>query len=538
MKTQNQSSSPEFVDRLSPLPRIIILGLFIFRLANAFLVQTYYDPDEYWQGPEVAHYMVFGYPFQIHGYLTWEWREQIRGILHPLVFATAFKLLEILGLGGSDIVVYAPRVIQAGFSCLTDVYTYYVARRLYGKITASRALTLSVVSWYNFFCGVRTFSNSLEVPLQMMALYYWPLNPGKATKSILALGIAAVACITRPTSAITWVYLACRTMSLGTVRQNTSFLAQALMVGAGAMILSVGIDYLFFGKWTIVLLNFLRWNLAKNISIFYGSHPWHWYLTQGLPLVTITQLPLLLLHVFRQPRRTSADRFLENLMIWVIGVYSLMAHKEFRFIFPVVPLMNIRAASAASSLYAGLSKGVKQIVIGAIVLINVLLALYLSMVHQRGVVDAMHWLRREVDAGRVRDAVVLMPCHSTPFYSVLHRDIPLRFLTCEPPNDMTSTESGQTYQDEADVFYNDPAAFSERYFQTSGPTEWKSVPGQNYALETYNFPTHLIVFENLIKQLPNDTFAQYSECSRFFNSHFIDDSRRVGDVVIYCTPKS
>ena len=32
-----------------------------FRVLNALCVQTYFVPDEYWQGPEVAHRLVFGY---------------------------------------------------------------------------------------------------------------------------------------------------------------------------------------------------------------------------------------------------------------------------------------------------------------------------------------------------------------------------------------------------------------------------------------------------------------------------------------------
>jgi phosphatidylinositol glycan class B len=47
---------------------LLFAGLCLFRTLNALLVQTYFNPDEYWQGPEVAHHMAFGY-----GHLTWEW---------------------------------------------------------------------------------------------------------------------------------------------------------------------------------------------------------------------------------------------------------------------------------------------------------------------------------------------------------------------------------------------------------------------------------------------------------------------------------
>ena len=33
-----------------------------------------------------------------YGYLTWEWRVGIRSYAYPLLFATLYKVLEILGL--------------------------------------------------------------------------------------------------------------------------------------------------------------------------------------------------------------------------------------------------------------------------------------------------------------------------------------------------------------------------------------------------------------------------------------------------------
>jgi phosphatidylinositol glycan class B len=38
----------------------LFLGLVVFRLANIFLNQTWFVPDEYWQSQEVAHKLAFG----------------------------------------------------------------------------------------------------------------------------------------------------------------------------------------------------------------------------------------------------------------------------------------------------------------------------------------------------------------------------------------------------------------------------------------------------------------------------------------------
>jgi len=67
-----------------------VLGI---RVLNALVVRTYFTPDEYWQGPEVAHHAVFGF-----GHLTWEWQSeaQIRGFAHPALYAVCFWVLQVL----------------------------------------------------------------------------------------------------------------------------------------------------------------------------------------------------------------------------------------------------------------------------------------------------------------------------------------------------------------------------------------------------------------------------------------------------------
>jgi hypothetical protein len=72
-----------------------LIGL---RLLNAIYLRTFAYPDEHWQALEVAHRSAFGY-----GYLTWEWREGIRSVLHPAVFAGLYRLLDLLGLSDTEL---------------------------------------------------------------------------------------------------------------------------------------------------------------------------------------------------------------------------------------------------------------------------------------------------------------------------------------------------------------------------------------------------------------------------------------------------
>ena len=60
-------------------------------------------------------------------------------------------------------------------------------------------------------------------------------------------------------------------------------LPQALIIPS----LVILFDSYFYGKLTIVPWNFVKFNIINNISEQYGIEPWHWYLTNFLPSLTL-----------------------------------------------------------------------------------------------------------------------------------------------------------------------------------------------------------------------------------------------------------
>jgi phosphatidylinositol glycan class B len=72
------------------------------RATIALATRTFFQPDEYFQALEPAHFLVFGY-----GDLTWEWTSNppIRSILYPALTAPVYWLLKILRLDGTSLLV-------------------------------------------------------------------------------------------------------------------------------------------------------------------------------------------------------------------------------------------------------------------------------------------------------------------------------------------------------------------------------------------------------------------------------------------------
>lgn len=91
----------------------------------------------------------------------------------------------------------------------------------------------------------------------------------------------------------------------------------------------------------------LLFNVVENKSSLYGVSPWHYYLTSALPRALLGSLPLAVLGLLLQPRA----RRLALPGLTLIAAFSLLPHKELRFIFYALPLLNAAAAGAAEGLW-------------------------------------------------------------------------------------------------------------------------------------------------------------------------------------------
>ncbi|XP_036011033.1 GPI mannosyltransferase 3 isoform X2 [Mus musculus] len=256
----------------------------------------------------------------------------------------------------------------------------------------------------------------------------------------------------------------------------------------------------FTCRWTLVQLNFLKFNVLQNLGTFYGSHPWHWYLSQGFPVVLGTHLPFFIHGCFLAPRRLH---ILLLTVLWTLLVYSMLGHKEFRFIYPVLPFCMVFCGYSLAHL-----KTWRKAALSFLLLSNVPLAFYTGLVHQRGTLDVMNHIQKVCPRGpdpASASVFIMMPCHSTPYYSHVHCPLSMRFLQCPP--DLT----GKTqYLDEADMFYLNPLRWLQQEFHSNA-----------------SLPTHLVTFNVLEKEINTFlTSGNYERAATFFHTHWPE--RRTG----------
>jgi phosphatidylinositol glycan class B len=224
------------------------------------------------------------------------------------------------------------------------------------------------------------------------------------------------------------------------------------------------LDSLYYGYLTFTPFNFLVTNISQ-VSLFYGSNPWHYYLTQALPILCTTALPFVLhgISSILFINDAVALRTMLATITWSVGIYSMAGHKEWRFIHPILPLLHIIAAKSLVDLSDRTTqkkskkkvksmpisrRSVTQYVLRNIppirtsflvfLSLTVPASLYVVLFYCSAPISVMSYIR-----GLPRDELhngtfgFLMPCHSTPGHAYLHRKElaqgEMWALGCEPP---------------------------------------------------------------------------------------------------------
>lgn len=481
---------------------LLLTSLFIFRLLNALTIKTFFQPDEYFQCLEVAHSLVFGY-----GYWTWEWREALRSSIHPLIYALGYKCAQFI-TSEELAVKYAPKITGAVIAALADYYVYKFARSYWhSEQRAKIALLLSLCSSWNWYVATRSFLNNLEMLLTVIGLSYWPWHQYRLMLLLKACFFGFASCLIRPSNASLWGFLGATILLknyMNFSRLMRLLLSLSVVLGT-VLSLSALADRFLYGFWTFPLYTFMEFNVMRNLLMFYGIAPWHFYIFQSIPLMLMMYLPLYLLACYRNRK---------SLLVWygvfVIVIYSYIDHKEFRFLQPIYPIFLILSADTLFSW-----KQWKNTFIAVTLLVHIPVAFFFTRIHEVGEIDVVNYLR---DNDAVSSIGFVTPCHSTPWQSVLHRqDLAENswFLTCEPPLHLSlgTVENIRAYKDELDIFFDDPKQFIKKFKRP--------------------WPSHLVVFEPMVPTVQSN-LPQYSECRRFFNSYFHWDSRRNGDLVVFC----
>jgi phosphatidylinositol glycan class B len=385
-------------------------------------------PDEVFQYLEQAHRLVFG-----PGMIPWEYEYGIRSWLVPLGIGLILKPLQLIGLDTPQ--AYQPLVkaaLSAG-SLVIPYGIYRLARNLVNDAVARLALIFAAF-WYELI--IYAHRATIDVLATYTAIAAITLLLTSTHRRIIA-GSGALAGLT--------IVLRFQLLPLvgvmGAValwRWRVSMwpwtVACLLVVAAGG-----ALDYYTWGTWfSSIVVNF-QLNLVNGVASQFGTDPAYWYLATLVVLSGGLVCPgaIGLLLTIRRSWPLMA------MGVVALAVFSVIGHKETRYVFFLIPLWLLGLAAFAANRGELLAAAVPRAariapwmargVVGGFAVISALGLFNLLPFESRVLPDsiarsdarrAYRALARSEDMVAVLDLTGSDPWSLAPYYD-LHRDVPI-----------------------------------------------------------------------------------------------------------------
>ena len=297
---------------------------FVARAAIALSGDFVLHPDEIMQYLEPAHRLVFG-----NGVTYWEYFYGARSWLVPGLVAGVLKLFDIVGLGQPFWYVGGVKLVFCAISLLIPAGMYFFARWHFGETSARVALLMGAF-WYELVGFAHKPMTEFVATALLVSLLAICVRPA-SDKLRVVLTVAVLAVLV---AAIRVQYAPLALLVLGLFFLRTGKKMQ-LALAAVAVFVAVGVfDAITWdgGLFHSYVVN-LRVNLARGDMLVGESPAWqflYWLLIANMGLVALCVLAGL-----HDLRRCG---FLLALIALTLLIHSTQSHKEYRFIFVVIPL--------------------------------------------------------------------------------------------------------------------------------------------------------------------------------------------------------
>jgi phosphatidylinositol glycan class B len=319
------------IDRL-PLWGAVVL------LITAYFSAGFHHWDEHFQVLEFAGYKLGLTPLQD---LPWEYAARIRPALLPFIAFLVHHLFTFFGSSDPFAAAFFLRLLSAALSFTAMML---MVRAFLPGIADERLryafVLLTFFTWFAAYDAVRFSSEN------------WSGN-------LFVIGFALLMRERRRSSSRTLLAAGALFGLAFTVRMQVAFMVLGLLAWlllirkehfrtivllAAGLLITVGIgiviDRWFYGQWTLTAWNAFDVNILQGKASAFSRDPWYTYFTKtfahaGPPIsLVFIAAPLIL---FLLDRR--------NVLTWTVLpfvlAHTLIAHKELRFLFPMLGLLPV-----------------------------------------------------------------------------------------------------------------------------------------------------------------------------------------------------
>ncbi len=316
----------------APQPRNVIRYLLIF-LAIAFLLRivvffassSIYWADEIFQTQEAAHRLAYG-----PGVITWEFRLGLRSWVLPAIIAGIMKSTAWLSSGSSGY-IFGTTCFFSLLSLTVVWFAFSWCRRNFGMQYGLLA-AFSTTIWFELInFSPRALNEVIAGNVFLPAIYLGSLRPDQKAQSrwrLLLIGmlLGLTVCLRiqfGPAVLLAGLWIISRDWKVRFLPITSGIF---LVVAIFGIVDAISWSYPFYSYYA-----YFREDILHHRAAEFGVLPWHYFFSALF--VHAGPLPIFaLLGVRRSP-------ILGWIILAVLVPHSLIAHKEFRYIYPVLPLM-------------------------------------------------------------------------------------------------------------------------------------------------------------------------------------------------------
>ncbi|KAK9831764.1 hypothetical protein WJX74_008605 [Apatococcus lobatus] len=238
--------------------------------------------------------------------------------------------------------LYIVRCVLGGMS-VASIYRFASAvQAKLGLQVACSLLLITATQFHLPFYMSRPLPNTFALILTLNAYADWLQLKTWRLVCTLAFAALVIRCDLLPLAALIGISL----LLAGQLRLQDG-IAWGAAAAAISLAISLPVDSVLWGRLTWPEGEVLWFNTAENRSSEWGVMAWHWYFSSALLRSLLGGFLLLPLGLWLEPR----IRLYTGTGLIYIALYSFLPHKEVRFLFPVLPLLNLAAASALARLY-------------------------------------------------------------------------------------------------------------------------------------------------------------------------------------------
>lgn len=426
MDTKDQSSNQKVKDRLPLLLCLILLFTLTTRIYALSKTHGMIHPDSLYQYLEPAHLKLFGY-----GVVPWEFADGIRSWFYPLIIFAVFKASALLRFDEILQMIFAVRILNAAIS-VALVYVTYMLGSIYNKRAGVIAAFFTATSGLLFLWTARIMPEIPSMFFFTLALYalYKGVTEENKRLTLVSGAILGLSFMLKFTSSVFLI-----PMAFFALVERKRLLGYFLLGFLVVLFFQGLLDVVTWGSFLHSPVAFLVINVIQGKSSIFGIAPFYFYV---VPLAMHLPLLLPLPWAFEKKKYTL---YLSGNFLFYLVVFSLIPHKEVRFLFTILPIFFVLCARGLDNLIelivlatrkSPILKKVSLLLVLLFLMAQLLIFFELPKLWGEGWtpyydnLQAVHYVGKQADSTGIGYTT---HWYLSGIYTYLHKDIPAVHIT-------------------------------------------------------------------------------------------------------------